>query len=411
VGALSPPLHVGLDLLFWHPRAGGIARYARELIPAMRALEPDLRVTAYVSSELPEEAPALLGPGIRLVRYRARPTHGSVAGGVRNLWAHWARIPWHAQHAGVDVVHGLANVAPLWAGSVARVATLHDLIWLRDRGDSMGGRATIAMRATALPSAWLADRVITPSLGVKEDVCASLRIGSDRLDVVAHGIAPGPPPAPGSEAMLRERFQLGEAPVILCVAQKRAHKNLEALVRALPRLADRRAVLVLPGEPTPYEQALRTCAAQLGVAHRVRFPDWCSDAEIEGLYALADVFCLPSFDEGFGLPILEAMRRGTPVACSDRPALRETAGDAADLFDPDDAAAVAAALQRLLESPERRRRLTARGLARCALFSWERSARLTLASYRRAIVDRRTPTSWSRRARRSSPAGSGRARA
>jgi glycosyltransferase involved in cell wall biosynthesis len=242
---------------------------------------------------------------------------------------------------------------------------------------------------TALPTAWLADRVLTGAHVAKDDICATLRIDPQRVDVVHHGIAASPPAPAEPEARLRERFELGDAPVVLCVAQKRAHKNLDKLVRALALLADARTMLVLPGEPTAHEAELLALARELGVADRVRILGWLTDGEIEGLYALAAIFALPSREEGFGLPILEAMRRGTPVACSDRSTLPEVAAGAAELFDPDDPAAIAAALERVLGSPERREELIARGLARCAELTWERSARLTLDSYRRAIAARR----------------------
>jgi alpha-1,3-rhamnosyl/mannosyltransferase len=98
---------------------------------------------------------------------------------------------------------------------------------------------------------------------------------------------------------------------------------------------------------------------------------------------------LPSLIEGFGLPVLEAMRHGTPVACSDRSALAEVAGDAALLFDPDDQAAVTGALRRLVEDTQLRGELVQRGLQRCAEFTWRNTAEGTLASYRRAVEARR----------------------
>ena len=100
---------------------------------------------------------------------------------------------------------------------------------------------------------------------------------------------------------------------------------------------------------------------------------------------MADVFVYPSLYEGFGLPVLEAMARGVPVACSDASSLPEVAGDAALLFDPRDQRAIAEALTRLLEDPALRERLRAAGLARAREFSWERAARLTLESYARAL--------------------------
>jgi glycosyltransferase involved in cell wall biosynthesis len=175
---------------------------------------------------------------------------------------------------------------------------------------------------------------------------------------------------------------------VLCVAQKRPYKNLGVLIRALPELPVE-SVLVVPGAPTPYEAELRALATELGVENRVRFPAWVSETELEALYRLASCFVLPSLIEGFGLPVVEAMARDVPVACSDRPALPEVAGDAAVYFDPEDQAEVTAAIRRLLEDFALRETLVARGRERARLFTWERTAEATLASYRRAVAERR----------------------
>jgi glycosyltransferase involved in cell wall biosynthesis len=111
-------------------------------------------------------------------------------------------------------------------------------------------------------------------------------------------------------------------------------------------------------------------------------------AELEGLYALATAVVFPSLYEGFGLPVLEAMGRGVPVATSDRSSLPEVAGDAALRFDPTDVAAIRAAIERLLGDPAERRRLSAAGRERAAAFTWERTAELTVAAYERALRSR-----------------------
>ncbi len=156
--------------------------------------------------------------------------------------------------------------------------------------------------------------------------------------------------SPAAEQQLRAKLDLGSARVVLSVAQKRPYKNLRSLIYALPGL-EHDVVLVLPGAHTDHETELRELAATLGVLGRVRFPDWLDDDELDALYRLADVFVLPSLIEGFGLPVLEAMAREVPVACSDRSALPEVVGDAALLFDPECQEEVTGAISRVLGRP------------------------------------------------------------
>jgi glycosyltransferase involved in cell wall biosynthesis len=192
-------------------------------------------------------------------------------------------------------------------------------------------------------------------------------------------------PAPAPEGEVRSRLGLGDRRVILCVAQKRRYKNLERLVAALPALAED-VVAVLPGSPTPYEEELRSLAARLGVAERVILPDWVSESELASLYTWSQALVLPTLTEGFGLPVLEAMRHGLPVACSDIPVLREVADDAVLYFDPTDQASVGSAVQRVLQDAPLREKLRARGRDRVAGFTWRRTAEATLEGYARALA-------------------------
>jgi glycosyltransferase involved in cell wall biosynthesis len=149
---------------------------------------------------------------------------------------------------------------------------------------------------------------------------------------------------------------------------------------------ERRPLLVAPGYGTFHDDALTALVARLGIAGDVRLLGWVSDAELEGLYALAALFVLPSLYEGFGLPVLEAMARGVPVACSDRGSLREVAGGAALVFDPERPDDIARAIAQVLGDREQADRLRAAGREQAARFTWERSAQLTLDAYRRALT-------------------------
>ena len=241
------------------------------------------------------------------------------------------------------------------------------------------------MYRVAVPTCRRADRVLTVSAYAAREIADLIGVPPQRIDVAHHGVRMAPPAAATNEAELRARLAIGSDPVVLCVAQLRPYKNQEVLVRALAdeRLADVR--LVLSGAATPYERRLRELAAELQVGDRLHLPGWLEDVDLEGLYRLADCVALPSRFEGFGLPVLEAMARGVPVACSDRSALPEIAGDAALLFDPDDQDSVAETLGCLLRDPELRDDLAARGRDRAAEFTWERAAEASVASYRRAV--------------------------
>jgi glycosyltransferase involved in cell wall biosynthesis len=118
----------------------------------------------------------------------------------------------------------------------------------------------------------------------------------------------------------------------------------------------------------------------------VRFPGWLPRADVEGLWRAATAHVFASFYVGFGLPVLEAMARGVPGACSDRASMPEVAGDAALLFDPNDSVAIRAAIERLLGDAGLREQLSTAGLERAAQFSWERCARETAAAYERALA-------------------------
>jgi glycosyltransferase involved in cell wall biosynthesis len=297
-------------------------------------------------------------------------------------------LPAAALRRGLDLVHGLANVVPLIAPGVRTVVTLHDVTWLHYPEALPSPARRQVMTLLSIASARRADRVVTVSRAARDDAVAELGLDRGRVDVVHHGIAD---PPDGSVATLadelRERMGIGSGPLVLCVAQKRAHKNLGALVRALALLERDDVRLVIPGRPTDYENELRHLAGTLGIADRVHLPGWVVEPDLEGLYRAASCFVLPSLTEGFGLPILEAMAREVPVACSDRPALREVAGDAALMFDPDDPAAVASAIERILSDATLAERLQSAGRERSRQYTWAQTARATLESYRRALAE------------------------
>ena len=360
-------MHVLLNLVYLVPGAtGGMEVYARELIPRLAA-RPDLRLTAVVTRAAAGDD---LGVDAVVLPLDA------------NSRLDWVRgeqllVPRLAERLGADLVHSLASTAPLW-GRTRRITTIHDLNYKLVPDAHFGVRG-LGMRALVPASARRSHRLLVDAASTREDLATHLGTAREKVDVVPLGVSPRPPVEPTAAAELRARLGLGDRPVLLTVSAKRPHKNLLRLLEAVA-LLDERPVLVLPGYPTPHEAELRERATELGLD--AVFPAWLPAADLEGLYAQAAAFVFPSLAEGFGLPVLEAMARGVPVACSDRSSLPEVAGDAAVLFDPEDPRAIAAAIERALADADR---LRAAGRARAAAFTWERTAELTAAAYARTL--------------------------
>jgi glycosyltransferase involved in cell wall biosynthesis len=372
--------HIGLNLIFLVPgETGGMEVVARELIPALLKEAPaDMRFTAFINREA---AAAGDGPWGELLPAVTVP----VKARNRMQWVRGeqALLPRMAAREGVDLVHSLASTAPLW-GRFRRVVTVHDLIYARFP-EAHSGLREKGMKVLVPAAARRSDRVMADSQSTRDDLVELLSVAADRIDVVPLGLGAARRAAPLAEREVRAKFDLDERDVVLSLSAKRPHKNLLALIGALARLpTERRPVLVLPGYPTAHEQELRERARELGVEGDVRFPAWVSAADLEGLWSLARAFVFPSLYEGFGLPVLEAMARGVPVACSNASSLPEVAGEAALMFDPHDRPAIASAIERLLNDQALVERLRSLGLERARTFTWERTARMTLESYARA---------------------------
>jgi glycosyltransferase involved in cell wall biosynthesis len=377
-------VHVGLNLIFLVPgETGGMEVAARESIPALLdAAPPGMRFTAFVNREA---AAAGDGPWGELLPAVTVPVNARNR--VQWVLGEQTLLPAIAARAGVELMHSMASTAPLW-GRFRRVVTVHDLIYARFP-DAHAGIRDKGMRVLVPGAVRRSHRVIADSDSTREDLVRLLGVDPTRIDIVPLGLGAIRRQEPLAERDVRTHLQLGERSVVLSLSAKRPHKNLLALIGALARIApEARPVLVLPGYPTAHEAELRARSAALGIAEDVRFPAWLSSAELEGLWAIARAFAFPSLYEGFGLPVLEAMARNVPVACSNASSLPEVAGDAALLFDPHDEAAIASAISRLLGDETLRARLQARGLARVRRFTWERTAQLTLASYARALQRR-----------------------
>ena len=369
---------------------GGLDTYVRALVPELVRLAPKVEFSVFCSpgghSYLRREG---WGEQVELVSHPLLGRRGLKA--VTEL-----TVLGVLAGRRVDLLHSVAMTAPLHTRAV-NVVTLADITWIvaPDPGERWTARL---WRVVVPPVARRADRVIVLSHAGAKHVTEYLGVSSERIDVVALAAGTNDLLAPTPEAQLRSRLALGEGPVILTVSAKKVHKNLERLVRAMAPVAERwpDAVLVIPGNPTAHERELRELAAELEIAANVAFPAYVDAADLEGLYALTRCFVFASINEGFGIPILEAMHRGVPVACSRASALPEVAGDAALYFDPYSVPDIARAISELLSTPDLAARLIERGRERQAGFTWEAAARHTLESYARAWAQSRSALAGAR---------------
>jgi glycosyltransferase involved in cell wall biosynthesis len=377
-------VHIGLNLIFLVPgETGGLETYARELIPALLEQAPaGTRFTIFINREAAAAGDRPWNEALPTVTVPVNARNR-----VQWVLGEQFLLPSLAMRAQVDLVHSLGSTAPAW-GRFRRVVTIHDVIYERFP-DAHEGLRDKGMRVLVPLAVRRSHSVIAISQRTREDLIELLGTPSEKIAVVTQGLGSARAPAPIDPRQIRLRFALGERPLLLSLSAKRPHKNLGALIGALALIpAERRPVLVLPGYPTEHEAELRERVRSLGLQEDVRFPGWLAREEVEGLWDVATAFVYPSLYEGFGLPVLEAMARGVPVACADASSLPEVAGDAAVLFDPYQETAIAKALRRLVEDDSLRAVLRARGLARAAEFTWERTARATLSCYERTLAGR-----------------------
>jgi glycosyltransferase involved in cell wall biosynthesis len=370
---VSGPRRIGLNLLFLVPgETGGSEIYVRHLIPKLAEVRPDLDLVAFVNRE---------GGGAELGVAEVVEVGVSGRSRARRVLAEQRRLPRLARRHGIELLHSPGTSAPRRPGVVS-VVTILDVIYARfPEAHTLPMR--LGMRVIVPLAARGADRVITISNAAAGDIADVLSVPRERIDVTYLGGRPTGPATPETE--LRRRLELGDGPLVLSVSARRPHKNLPRLIEAFANVtADEAPLLVLPGYETPFEDELRRRADELEVAQRIRFLGWVSDEDLEGLYAAATCFAFPSLAEGFGLPVLEAMQRGVPVACSAAGPLLEIGGDAVRYFDPVDVEGMARALSDLLVNQRLRAELAKAGRERAHSFTWERTARETVESYQRA---------------------------
>lgn len=365
-------MRIGFDAkwFFSGPPSGRIV--VRALLRALLTRETRHEWIVFTDAAATEPFP-YSGPSIKVVPVWAR----------NNLVANVSVLPRAAQALGADVVL-YQNFSAPW-GRARGVALIYDVLFA-----SHPEYYTARERLYFAPMRMLAkraDRLCTIS---ESERARMLRYGYGRpghIDVMPLGVDdsfnPASMQAPADLERVCRTFSL-PARFILFVGRLNARKNLPGLLRALSLMGVNDVPCVVVGSADWKGDRSIAMVTELGLSERVRFIGSPSSEDLALIYAMASVFCFPSFEEGFGLPALEAMASGCPVVVSDRPSLREVCGDAAVYADPGDPHAIATQLDRLLSNSAVSRDLADRGLRRAAGFTWARAADELTACLERA---------------------------
>ena len=355
----------------------GVGEFVHELVKALSAQverEPSDEIAIFTSSWKDRPAPALASemPSVRIHDARVP---------VRILLWAWNRIEWppiESLAGSYDVVHSQSPLL-IPSNTAAQVVTIHDLDFLR-HADQMSAEIRRDYPALARSHAARAHGVIVSSQYAAGEVTRELQIDPSRV----HVCPPGRPE--WADEVRARREQSSRRKHILFMGTLSLRKNVGTLLEAYARLRAKKQdalPLVLAGHRTPASTRWEARCEEAPLKGHVTITGYVDSARKTDLYADAAMLVLPSYEEGFGLPVLEAMACGVPVIVSSRGSLPEVAGAAASPIDPDDADGFARAMDSLLEGKDES--AGARGIEQAARYSWPACAAAARRAYQSAI--------------------------
>ncbi len=349
--------------------------YVRNLLHGFAALDHDSEFIAYISENV-TGAPAA-------VPSRFVQKHVSANSLVR-LGYELTRC---VRRDNPDLLH-VQYTAPLGC-PVPVVVSVHDVSFL-EHPEYFPWRRSFQLRQTVRRTVEQAVKVITPSDFSRRAVARAYALDESKIEVVPIAVSSHFRPISRETAVAQVQARLKiRGPYLLTVGDLQPRKNQIGLIQAFERLMMSHPQLphklVIVGQKTWYGDRIASAAAESRVADRIIFTGFVSDNDLLSLYNGCDATAFPSFYEGFGLPILEAMACGRAVVCSNASAIPEVANAAALLFDPSSIDAIVLALRDILIDSELRTRMERLGQQRASLFTWERTARRTLEIYQDVV--------------------------
>lgn len=405
----NPPPRILLDVGPAVHQNAGLAKYANRLathlfannLPASHSREIDLTIfyNAHSNHLLPESLRSAPAISLPMGQYQWRlSVLASQLTGVRYRLQRDKVTGWQgdktaaATHASTQspfqLYHATEHLLPRLP--MPTVLTVHDLIFERfPQHHTLTNRLFLKVGMPLFVKA--ATSIIAVSQQTKRDLVEFYRTPAEKIHVIYEGIDDHFQPAAAAEVARVKTTYSPERPYLLMVGTLEPRKNHATALRALLRLKQQgfaHRLLIVGGHGWLFEP-IRKLVDELGLGNDVTFTGYIPQADLPPLYTGADCVLLPSLYEGFGFPVLEAMACGAPVVCSNVSSLPEVAGNAALLVAPQDDAALAAALQRVITEPGLAENLRSQGKAQAARFTWDQCAKQTVGLYR-ATITRRT---------------------
>ncbi len=368
-------MHIAIDAHSVGAQLAGNETYAVNLIKALAEIDQSNRYTLYVTRQSAVDRFANRWSNFSVKRTLP---HTPLVRIPITLAAELRKNP-------VDVLHVQYTAPPLARCPI--VATIHDLSF-EHLPETFKRRSRAQLRLTVRSTAKRAAQILTLSEFSRRDIIDTYKIEPARV-YVTPAAAPPHFRVETNEAELRrirETYKL-ERDYILALGSIQPRKNLARLIRAYSTLqnkSNKLPELVIAGKRGWLEAETMRAAEQSRARNNIRFIGYVPENDLPPLFTAATCFVYPSYFEGFGLPVVEAMQCGTPVIAGNRTSLPEVVGEAAVLVDPFDENAIARALSDLIHNPDYRTSLSTKGLERAKTFSWANTARLTLHAYERA---------------------------
>lgn len=377
-------MHIAIDAHSVGAQLAGNESYVTNLIEALAEIDAENRYTVYVTKPAAMERFGNRWPNFTL---RLTLPHTPLVRVPLTLSKELRRRP-------VDLLHVQFTAPPLCPCPI--VASIHDLSF-EHLPQTFKLRSRMQLRLTVRHTARKAARILALSDYARNDIIKTYGIEAERVSVtpLAASRLFTPVKDPSALSLVRKKYDI-KRDYILAVGSIQPRKNLPRLIDAYAHLRSLRPQAKLPqlalvGKNAWLYRETLQAAKQYGFADDIIFTGYVPEADLPPLYSGATCFVYPSYFEGFGLPVLEAMQCGTPVIAGNRTSLPEVVGDAGLLVDPFDEEALAQGMARVIENANFADDLRVKGLRRAGDFSWQKTARLTLQAYQQAAGGTKGP--------------------